>query len=132
MFSSLAHWNLVAALVLGSIMYGVVAFQRSVGATGATEERDQSKVRRGRAPTIGPYRLDMNAGEASKLAELTQSERKALNLAVEFKGERIYHAPTADFDGASWEIILGAVDNRVYKGSALLVLENHEQRDRME
>src|SRR5260370_40177333 len=73
----------------------------------------------------------MKTGEVAKIVELTPSERKALNLAVEFKSERIYNAPPADFAGTSWEIILGAVDNRVYKVSAVLVLENHEQRDRM-
>jgi hypothetical protein len=133
MFGYLAHRNLVAAivLVLGGIVYGLITVQRSGGAAGTPEERGQSKVRRGHAPTIGPYRLDMNTGEIPKLVDLTPSERKALNLGVEFKGERIYHAPGADFAGASWEIILGAVDNRVYKVSALLVLENREQRDRM-
>lgn len=133
MFSSLAHpRNLVGiALVLGGIVYGLVAAQRIAGAARNTKERGQSKVRRGHSPAIGSYRLDMNTGETSKLEELTPTERKALNLGIQFKGERIYHAPPADFAGASWEIILGAVDNRVYKVSALLVLENREQRDRM-
>ncbi len=132
MFSALAHpRNFVAAiaLILGGIAYGSVAAQRG-GAAGTTEERVQPKVRRGHAPTIGPYRLDMNTGDASKLVELTPAEKRALNLAVEFKGERIYHAPPAAFAGASWEIVLGAVENRVYKVSALLVLEKREQRDR--
>jgi hypothetical protein len=134
MFGSLAHpRNLVTAiaLILGGIAYGSVAAERAGGAAGITEERAQLKVRRGHAPTIGPYRLDMNTGDLSKLVELTPSERRALNVAVEFKSERIYHAPLASFADASWEIVLGAVDNRVYKVSALLVLEDHGQRDRM-
>jgi hypothetical protein len=91
----------------------------------------QPKVRQGHAPTIGPYRLDMNMGDVSRRVELTPAEKGALSTAIEFRGERIYHAPPADFAGTSWEIILGAVDNRVYKVSALLILKNREQRDRM-
>jgi len=94
-------------------------------------KRDDPKTRRGFAPTIGPYRLDMKATKLSKLVELAPSEKKALNLAIEFKNERIYNAPPADFAGASWEIVLGTVDNRVYKVSALLVRENREHRDKM-
>ncbi|MGO9210428.1 MAG: hypothetical protein ACLP2H_09965 [Terriglobales bacterium] len=134
MFSSLAHpRNLVAAitLILGGIAYGSVAAQRGGGATGTAEERGQPKARRGHAPTIGPYRLDTNTGDVSKLVELTPDEKRALNPGVEFKGERIYHAPPAGFAGANWDIVLGAVDNRVYKVSALLVFEKREQRDRM-
>lgn len=134
MFSSLAHpRNLVAAiaLILGGIAYGSVAAQRGSGAAGTAEERGQPKARRGHAPTIGPYRLGMNTGDVSKLVELTPDEKRDLNLAVEFKGERIYHAPPASLAGANWDIVLGVVDSRVYKVSALLVLEDREQRDRM-
>lgn len=134
MFSSLVHSrNLVAAiaLIIGGIAYGSVAAQRDGGAAGTTEERGQPKVRRGHAPTIGPYRLDMNTGDVSKLVELTPDEKRALNPGFEFKGERIYHAPPASFAGANWDIVLGTVNSCVYKVSALLVLENREQRDRM-
>jgi len=134
MLSSLAHpRNLVAAtaLILGGIAYGSVAAQRGAGAAGTMENSDQPKVRWGRAPAIGPYRLGMNTAEASKVVELTSAERRALNATVEFKNERIYHAPPGEFADATWEIVLGAVDGRVYKVSALLVLENREQRDKM-
>ena len=134
MFSSLAHRrNFVAAmaLILGGIAYASVASQQGGAAAGTTEERGRPKVRRGLAPTIGPYRLDMKTADASKLVELTPAEKKALNIAVEFRNERVYHAPPAQFAGVSWEIVLGAVDGRVYKVSALLVLENREQRDSM-
>jgi hypothetical protein len=73
----------------------------------------------------------MNTDDVSKLVELTASEKEALNLAVEFRNERIYHAPHAEFSGVTWDIVLGAVDSRVYKVSALSVLENREQRDRI-
>jgi hypothetical protein len=122
---------LVVCAVLGLLAYGTLAAHRSSGTVGTTQNGSQSKVRRGHTPTIGPYRLDMNTGDTSKFEELTPTERKALNLGVQFKGERIFHTPSADFAGARWEIILGAVDNRVYKVSALLALENRDQRDRM-
>jgi hypothetical protein len=73
----------------------------------------------------------MKATDISKLVELTPTEKEALNPAVEFKNERIYHAPHAEFAGASWDIILGAVNRRVYKISALLMLQSREQRDTM-
>jgi hypothetical protein len=133
MFSSLIHpRNLVTAiaLIVGGIAYGSVAAQRSAG-SGAAEERVKPKVRRGTAPTIGPYHLGMNTSEASKLVELTPAKKKALNPVVEFKGERIYNAPPANFAGTNWEIVLGAVDNRVYKVSALVVLDNRDRRDTM-
>jgi len=87
------------------------------------------KVRRGLAPRIGSYHLGMRTTDVSRLAEFTPNERAALNLAVEFRNERIYHAPPAGFAGASWDIVLGAVDNQVFKISALLTLPNREQRD---
>ena len=133
MFSSLMHpRNLLTAIVLivGGITYGAVAVQRNAR-SGAAEERVQTKVRRGHAPTIGPYRLDMNLGDASKLVELTPAEKKALNPAIEFKGERIYNAPPANFASTNWEIVLGAVESSVYKVSALVVLDNRERRDTM-
>ena len=134
MLSSLAHpRNLVMAiaLILGGFAYGLVAVQRADGAAGTMGERAQPKARRGHTPPIGPYRLDMNTPDASKLVELTEAEKRALNPIVEFKNERIYHALPAEFTGGSWEIVLGAVDDRVYKISAMLVLENHEQRNGM-
>jgi hypothetical protein len=133
MVSSIAHpRNLVMAVVLmiGGIVYCAVAAQHG-GASGTAETAGQPKVRHGHAPAIGPYQLDMNAGDVTQLVELTPAEKKALNAAVEFKSEKLYHAPPAEFAGESWEIIFGAVNSRVYKISALLVLENREQRDGM-
>jgi hypothetical protein len=133
MFSFLTHpRNFVTAmaLIVGGITYGSVVAQQSAGSR-ATEEGVKPKVKRGHAPTIGPYHLNMNTGDASKLVELTPDEKKALNPVVEFKGERIYNAPPANFAGTNWKIVLGAVDNRVYKVSALVVLDNRERRDTM-
>jgi len=59
--------------------------------------------------------------DPSKCLELTAAEKKALNPAIKFKGERICHAAPASFAGASWDVILGLVNNRIYKISALSV-----------
>jgi hypothetical protein len=87
--------------------------------------------RAGLAPTIGAYRLDMNTTDVSRLVELTPPEKEALNIAVEFRNERIYHAPHAEFADVTWDIVLGAVDSHVYKISALLMVQNRGQRDTM-
>jgi cytochrome c-type biogenesis protein CcmH/NrfG len=133
MLGSLVHSrNVVAAiaLILAGIAYGSAAAQQGGAQRGATEERGKPKVRRGLAPRIGPYYLGMKTGEVHhQLVELTQTEKEALSLVVEFKNERIYHAPPAEFAGVSWDIVLGAVDDEVYKVSALLVLDSREERD---
>jgi len=84
--------------------------------------------RRFPAPSIGPYHLNMNTAEISKLVELSPAELKGFERGMEFKGERLYHVPPGRFAGSSWDVILGAVDNRVYKISALLVLDYREQQ----
>lgn len=38
---------------------------------------------------------------------------------VEFRNERIYHAPATSWAGTAWEVMLGAVDDNVYKVSCL-------------
>ena len=82
-------------------------------------------------PHCSLTRQDGSRSTLTKLVELTPDEKKALNPVVEFKGERIYNAPPANFAGTNWKIVLGAVDNRVYKVSALVVLDNRERRDTM-
>lgn len=132
MLSSLVRSrNLVVAiaLTLAGIAYGSAAAQQRDAEAGATDEPGKPKVRRGLAPKLGPYYLGMKTGDVQKLVELTQTEKEALSLVVEFKNERIYHAPPAEFAGVSWDIVLGAVDGRVYKVSALLVFDSREQRD---
>lgn len=131
MLGSIAHpRNLLSAIliVLIGMAYGLGAGQAAAPVNGATQD-GPPRVRRGLAPTIGPYHLDMKTTDLSRLAELTPSEKAALGVLIEFKNERIYHAPPGAFVGASWEIILGAVDDRVYKVSALLTSPSQGQRD---
>ena len=133
MLGSVAHpRNILAAVVLAvvGIGYGSWAGRAAAVVDGSAQDKGRApKVRRGLAPQLGPYHLDMKTTDLSRLAEFTPSEKAALGAVIEFKNERIYHAPPAAFAGASWEIVLGAVDDRVYKVSALLTLQSRDQRD---
>jgi hypothetical protein len=131
MLSSTEHpRNMAAAvaIVLVGLAYGARAGQAAPCVAGASEDSAQ-KLRRGVAPTIGPYHLDMKTTALLRLSELTPNERAALGASIQFKNERIYHAPPGTFAGASWEIILGAVDDQVYKVSALLTWATQGPRD---
>ena len=115
-------------LIVAAITYGLVAARRA-DAQAASPERAQPSSRRGTAPTIGAYRLDMMARATSRFVELSQAEKQALNLVVEFKNERVFHAPPADYGGFKWDVVLGAVDDRVYKISSVLFLQTRATRD---
>lgn len=64
---------------------------------------------------IGNYRLGADITSLAGLIELASEEIIALNRAVQFKGERLYHAPPADFLAQSWDIVLGTVHGKIYK-----------------
>lgn len=89
----------------------------------------ESKGRHGLAPTLWPYRLDMKTDDLSSLTEISAAEKQALQLVVEFRNERIYHAPPANFAASSWEIMLGTVNGKVYKISALLAVGTRNSRN---
>lgn len=130
-FSSQLHGRpiiLGVVLLLGGTAYAAVASQSSTKSRSA--EADDHKIRRGLAPVIGPYRIDMKVSEMPHLLELTADERGALNASVAFKNERLYNGPPAQFGGAQWEIVVGAVEGRIYKISALLVMPDASGRDR--
>ncbi len=132
-FSSFAHPRILVAataLVLGGIAYPLLTAQRR-GAAGTAKRPGEPKPRRVLAPSVGPYYFGMETADASNLVAFTPAEKEALSAAVEFRNERIFHAPPAEFAGAGWDMVLGAVEGRVYKLSGLLVLEDREQRDAM-
>jgi hypothetical protein len=64
---------------------------------------------------IGQYKIDDTTDRLQGLSPLSPAELKALNTAVQFKGEQILHAPDADFVGLKWDTILGTVNDVVYK-----------------
>ena len=81
--------KLVRNLALSAVILGVFA----------CGSQAQNRGRRGHAPAIGAYHLDMKTSTASNLVELTPDETQPLNEAVRFKDERIYNAPDARFAG---------------------------------
>jgi hypothetical protein len=93
MFGSVAHpRNLVAAVVLAVVGIGYGSRAGRAAPVDGSAQGGAPKVRRGLAPAIGAYRLDMKTTDLSRLAELTPSEKAALGAA---------------FAGASWEIGTG-------------------------
>jgi hypothetical protein len=64
---------------------------------------------------VSGYRLDAPISDLPGLVELSPVETAALNLTLQFEGERIFHAPPALFVGRSWDTILGTVDGQIYK-----------------
>ncbi len=65
--------------------------------------------------SVGQYRIDTAIDELEGLTPLLPTELMALNAAVHFEGERIWHAPEADFLEMKWDTILGTVRNTIYK-----------------
>ncbi len=129
MFSSVVNSRNVVVtivLILASIGYGA---QQGGTEGGVVKEPVKPTVRRGLAPKLGPYHFGMKTSDVPNLKELTPTEKETLSLGIEFKNERIYYAPPAEFAGVSWDIVLGAVEGRVYKVSALDALNSREQRD---
>lgn len=120
----------ITGIVLFSIA-ATIATALGHGAESGSTATAERKARRGRAPRLGPYGLGMRIKEVPSLIELSAAERKALQLAIEFRDERIYHAPPGTFGEIEWSIILGAVDGKVYKISALAAAESRELRDRI-
>ncbi len=131
MLSSLIHTrNIVISVVmiLAGVAYASLTMQRNMTAPGSRGEDVGHKIKHGLAPEIGPYRLNMMPPKTS-LVELTQAEKKSLNAAIAFRDERIVHAPTTEFAGVSWQILLGIVGECVYKVSALAAFEDRSKGD---
>ena len=80
-------------------------------------------------PEFGPYSLDMNKDGLAGLVELSAAEKLALGAAVEFKDERIFHASPVTFSGVEWQVILGTVNDSVYKISGLRAFAERAIRD---
>jgi len=64
---------------------------------------------------IGQYVIDTKIDGLQGLAPLSAAELVALNTAVQFQDEQIWHAPDADFMGLKWDTILGTVGGAIYK-----------------
>jgi hypothetical protein len=64
---------------------------------------------------VGPYKIDDTISGLQGLSPLLPAELLALNTAVQFVGEKILHAPDADFMCLKWDTILGTVNGVIYK-----------------
>lgn len=71
-------------------------------------------------PSLSQYKLDMSTNNLPGLIELSPAEYTALGREPEFAGEKVFHAPPADFLGFEWDIRLGVIGRNVYKIVALL------------
>jgi len=65
--------------------------------------------------SVGQYKIDARTDMLPDLKPLSPSELAALNTAVQFDGEQIFHAPGAEFMSLRWDAILGTVHNVIYK-----------------
>ena len=118
-------------LILSAITFVYYLAKRAKDKPRTLEGHGGPKVRRGFAPTIGLYHLGLKTTDAFDLVELTQTEKEAFNLVFEFRNERLFKTPPAVFAGAEWEMVLAAVDDFIYKVSALLALTSRGQRDKL-
>jgi hypothetical protein len=62
---------------------------------------------------IGEYKLGASTDGLRRLTEFAESEYALMGR--EFEGEKNYNAPTVEFLGNSWKLMLGTVHGRIYK-----------------
>lgn len=74
---------------------------------------------------LGDYSLDMPLASFGKLIELT--EREYVHFPRQLPGEAIYHAPPTEFLGYRWDMMIGMVNEEVYKLGASLDIEDQWQ-----
>jgi hypothetical protein len=77
---------------------------------------------------IGPYSLDMEIAGLSGLREFSKMEYR--EVMRQFKGERIYHGPDADFLGHDWKMRLNVVGGRIYKITAYIETKDKDLANR--
>jgi hypothetical protein len=64
---------------------------------------------------VGQYRIDAVIDGLRGLTPLSAAELAALNAAVHFEGEQVWHAPAAEFMGLQWDTFIGTVSSAIYK-----------------
>jgi hypothetical protein len=62
------------------------------------------------------------------LRELSLIEYRVVTR--QFKGERIYYAPDADFVGYAWKVLLNVVDRKIYKITASIETQDKDLANR--
>jgi hypothetical protein len=76
---------------------------------------------------IGDYSLGQNICNAPHLTEISHLEYNALPKI--FIGEKILRAPDVTFLGYSWNMVLGVINERIYKLSAQFISDNPRMAD---
>jgi hypothetical protein len=64
---------------------------------------------------VGSYVLDQTPQEFTLLRFFSDAELALLDRDVVFVGERVAHAPSVNFEGLEWDVVLGLVGDIVYK-----------------
>ena len=77
---------------------------------------------------VGGYSLNMILKDGPPLREFSPADYKALG-AIEYVGQKIFHAPTVEFVGRPWNLSLGAVQSRLYKIALSLQLGDKNEAD---
>ena len=72
-----------------------------------------------RTPAIGPYRLNAEVSALAGLHQMTVREVDDMRPPMRFEGERYYRAPAVDFAGIPWDLIVAAVNDKLFKISGL-------------
>ena len=76
---------------------------------------------------IGPYRLDMPMEDIKGLKEISASEYNIFQR--KFEDEKIYKAPSINFLGLTWDMMLGVVKGKIYKISPGYTTKDKNQAD---
>jgi len=67
--------------------------------------------------TIGQYPIKSNIDQIKLKRELSSQECEMIGLT--FKGERIFNTPRAEKFGTKWDTIIGVINKKVYKITAV-------------
>jgi hypothetical protein len=76
---------------------------------------------------IGPYKLDMPIKGIKGLKEISASEYDIFKK--KFEDEKIYKAPSINFLGLTWDMMLGVVKGKIYKISPGYTTKDKNQAD---
>ncbi len=75
---------------------------------------------------VGEYRLDMNFQDVARLKELTEEEYAVFGR--ESLQDVIYHACPTEFLGHTWEIMVGAIEGKLYEIGAIFQMKAEEYK----
>ncbi len=93
-----------------------------------SRNEEASVIGRTRASfAIGDYKLDTPVHEIGEMREFSPIEYAIMGL--RFEGEKNYNAPSLDFLGRRWKLMLGTVNGRIYKIAPYLDPRSKEDAD---